>query len=207
MSFNPFSASKNSSFLQKKDDIDTKSANTVSFLEKSSDEIVKLSDNEDSEEKSSSDGSVTSSTAAVSDEKTVDESLPSLDEEDSIFDKSDDSILEQTMTNISTVHPGDDTDSAEDVEETLSQLEEGITKSEPVDETIPEAIEAAIEKTEVPSSEKSNQINVLEVPVTSENVALNILITFVNLAQKRGAFNIQESSKIWECINQFKKSA
>lgn len=56
-------------------------------------------------------------------------------------------------------------------------------------------------------AEKPNQINVLDVPVTNENVALNILVTFVNLAQKRGAFNLKESSKIWECIQQFQRAA
>lgn len=55
--------------------------------------------------------------------------------------------------------------------------------------------------------ETKDQINVLDVEVTNENVALNILITFVNLAQKRGAFNLNESSKIWECIKQFQKSS
>ena len=54
---------------------------------------------------------------------------------------------------------------------------------------------------------QKQQVNVLDVEVTNENTALNILITFVNLAQKRGAFNLNESSKIWECIQQFRKSA
>lgn len=54
---------------------------------------------------------------------------------------------------------------------------------------------------------KQDQINVLDVEVTNENVALNILITFVNLAQKRGAFNLNESAKIWECIKHFQKSS
>ena len=52
----------------------------------------------------------------------------------------------------------------------------------------------------------SQEISVLDVPVTNENVALNILVTFVNLAQKRGAFNLKESAKIWECIEKFQRS-
>jgi len=52
----------------------------------------------------------------------------------------------------------------------------------------------------------TQEINVLDVPVTNENVALNILVTFVNLAQKRGAFNLKESAKIWECIEKFQRS-
>ena len=38
-----------------------------------------------------------------------------------------------------------------------------------------------------------------------ENVALNVLVGFVNLAQKRGVFNVQESAKIWEAIQTFMK--
>ena len=57
-----------------------------------------------------------------------------------------------------------------------------------------------------PKEDESQQINVLDIDVTSENIALNILVTFVNLAQKRGAFNIKESSKIWECIQCFQKA-
>ena len=53
---------------------------------------------------------------------------------------------------------------------------------------------------------EENKINIIDVAVTSENVALNILVTFVNLAQKRGAFDIRESAKIWECIQKFNRN-
>ena len=58
-----------------------------------------------------------------------------------------------------------------------------------------------------PQQQASQEMSVLDVPVTSENVALNILVTFVNLAQKRGAFNLKESAKIWECIEKFQRSS
>lgn len=48
-----------------------------------------------------------------------------------------------------------------------------------------------------------NKINLLDVEVTNENTALNVLIGFLNIAQKRGAFAINESSKIHECIKVF----
>jgi hypothetical protein len=51
-----------------------------------------------------------------------------------------------------------------------------------------------------------DKINILDIEVTNENVALNVLVTFVNLAQKRGAFNLNESAKIWECIQLFQRS-
>ena len=41
------------------------------------------------------------------------------------------------------------------------------------------------------------------VPITDENIALNVMVSFLNLAQKRGAFGIDESAKIWECIQKF----
>ena len=39
--------------------------------------------------------------------------------------------------------------------------------------------------------------------VSDQNKALNLLVSFINLAQKRGAFSLDESSKIWECIKFF----
>jgi hypothetical protein len=36
-------------------------------------------------------------------------------------------------------------------------------------------------------------------------MALNVIISFVSLAQKRGAFSIEESAKIWECVKKFQK--
>jgi hypothetical protein len=43
--------------------------------------------------------------------------------------------------------------------------------------------------------------------VTNETVALNLLVSFLNLAQRRGSFSIDESAKIWECIGKFHKAS
>ena len=59
---------------------------------------------------------------------------------------------------------------------------------------------------DTPSEEPEQKtVDIMDMEITSENVALNVLVTFVNLAQKRGAFNINESAKIWECIQAFQK--
>ena len=50
------------------------------------------------------------------------------------------------------------------------------------------------------------QIKLTDVKVTDENIALNLLVSFISLAQKRGTFTIDESAKIWECISTFSKS-
>lgn len=61
---------------------------------------------------------------------------------------------------------------------------------------------------DTPSEEPEQKtVDIMDMEITSENVALNVLVTFVNLAQKRGAFNIKESAKIWECIQTFQKTA
>lgn len=44
-----------------------------------------------------------------------------------------------------------------------------------------------------------------DIEVRDENTALNLFVSFLNLAQRRGAFNMQESAKIWECIQKFQK--
>ena len=52
---------------------------------------------------------------------------------------------------------------------------------------------------------QQTQVNILDVDVTDENVALNLLVNFVNIAQKRGVYSLPEASKIWECIRRFQK--
>ena len=47
-------------------------------------------------------------------------------------------------------------------------------------------------------------LRLVDVEVESPAIALNVLVSFINLAQKRGAFGIDESAKIWECIQKFK---
>ncbi len=49
------------------------------------------------------------------------------------------------------------------------------------------------------------EIKLTEVPVDNEVVALNLLVSFLNLAQRRGVFTLDESAKIWECITKFQK--
>ena len=51
----------------------------------------------------------------------------------------------------------------------------------------------------------TDETKLVDVPVTNENMALNLLVSFINLAQRRGAFNIDESAKIYECIKKFQK--
>ncbi len=51
------------------------------------------------------------------------------------------------------------------------------------------------------------QTKLTDVEVTSEIVALNLMVSFLNLAQRRGIFSIDESAKIWDCIKKFQKAS
>jgi hypothetical protein len=55
------------------------------------------------------------------------------------------------------------------------------------------------------SGKVEKEIRLVDIPVTDENTALNMMVNFLHLAQKRGAFNLDESAKIWECIQKFQK--
>ena len=61
------------------------------------------------------------------------------------------------------------------------------------------------EKNENSTDETPKQVNLLDIDVVDENSALNVLVGFIGLAQKRGVFAINESAKIYECIKVFQK--
>ena len=56
---------------------------------------------------------------------------------------------------------------------------------------------------QAPMQEVPIELQLVNTPITDENVALNVLVAYIGLAQKRGCFNIQESAKLWEAIQKF----
>jgi len=49
------------------------------------------------------------------------------------------------------------------------------------------------------------EIKLVDVQINDENTALNVMVSFLSLAQKRGVFTFDESAKIWECIKMFQR--
>ena len=49
------------------------------------------------------------------------------------------------------------------------------------------------------------EVKLVDIQIKDENIALNVMVSFLSLAQKRGVFTFDESAKIWECINVFQK--
>jgi len=56
-----------------------------------------------------------------------------------------------------------------------------------------------------PQTQPQPSEKLVNVEIANENVAFNLIISFLTLAQKRGAFGFDESAKIWECIKKFQK--
>lgn len=50
-----------------------------------------------------------------------------------------------------------------------------------------------------------NEMKLVDIAIKDENTALNVMVNFLGLAQKRGVFSFDESAKIWECIKIFQK--
>jgi hypothetical protein len=53
------------------------------------------------------------------------------------------------------------------------------------------------------ASGENKQVRLVDIPLQSQQDALQLIVTFLNLAQKRGAFTLDESAKLWECIKMF----
>lgn len=59
--------------------------------------------------------------------------------------------------------------------------------------------------TTVASSQQASKL--LSIQITDENMALNVMVGFLELAQRRGTYSFEESAKILECIKKFQKMA
>ena len=52
---------------------------------------------------------------------------------------------------------------------------------------------------------ESKQVLLKDVVVSDKNVAVNLMAVMLDAAQRRGAFNLEESAKIWECIQKMRE--
>ena len=53
---------------------------------------------------------------------------------------------------------------------------------------------------------QQQQVKLTELKVNSENDALNYMVGFLELAQRRGVFTLEEAAKINECVAKFRRS-
>lgn len=58
--------------------------------------------------------------------------------------------------------------------------------------------------TQIPTSNGDvKQMRLVDIEIKNQNDALQLIVTFLNLAQKRGSFTLDESAKLWECVKHF----
>ena len=57
------------------------------------------------------------------------------------------------------------------------------------------------------AQQQQQAVSILDVEINDENTALNVMVQFLTIAQKRGTFNIPESAKIYECLQIFTKKS
>jgi hypothetical protein len=82
---------------------------------------------------------------------------------------------------------------------------DNITITEEVPQQEPVLTEETQQQTSVPQEAPvaDQPVVLVNVPITDANVAFNVMISFLTVAQKRGAFAINESAKLWECLKFF----
>ena len=51
--------------------------------------------------------------------------------------------------------------------------------------------------------QQQQEVRLVDVPVQNDNIALNLMAAFLNMANRRGAFSLEESAKIHECVKHF----
>ena len=88
------------------------------------------------------------------------------------------------------------------VAEATSPVVESSSSVKTTDEAVPVSASASAS---APVPPKEKEIRLTEIPVVDEITALNLMVSFLGLAQKRGAYTIDEASKIWECIKKFQR--
>ena len=66
-----------------------------------------------------------------------------------------------------------------------------------------EIISTASQRTAATAAPSQEQVRLVDAVIHDQNVALNVIVGFIGVAQKRGCFAIDESAKIFECIKMF----
>jgi len=93
------------------------------------------------------------------------------------------------------------------METSASQIKKTKKTKQPIQQEPATPVPPALQpiKEEEPSQPEQKEIRLVDIPINDENVALNVMVGFLNIAHKRGVFTIDESAKIWECISKFQK--
>ena len=56
------------------------------------------------------------------------------------------------------------------------------------------------------TQQQQQQVKLADLKVNTENDALNYMVGFLELAQRRGVFTLEEAAKINECVAKFRRN-
>ena len=67
--------------------------------------------------------------------------------------------------------------------------------------------EQVAQQTDVQPQQQQQQVKLADLKVNTENDALNYMVGFLELAQRRGVYTLEEAAKINECVAKFRRPA
>ena len=62
-----------------------------------------------------------------------------------------------------------------------------------------------VEQSEGTPQQPQQQVKLADLKVNTENDALNYMVGFLELAQRRGVYTLEEAAKINECVAKFRR--
>ena len=88
---------------------------------------------------------------------------------------------------------------------TMEKTEKEVPSQQPEQQSEQQPEQQSEQQPEQQPQQQPQQPDISKLVIADENTALNVMVSFLHMAQKRGAFNIEESAKAWECIQMFMK--
>jgi hypothetical protein len=67
--------------------------------------------------------------------------------------------------------------------------------------------EQVAQQTDAQPQQQQQQVKLADLKVNTENDALNYMVGFLELAQRRGVYTLEEAAKINECVAKFRRPA
>lgn len=57
------------------------------------------------------------------------------------------------------------------------------------------------------NAKPSVPVRLVDTKISDKNVAFNVILGFIGMAQKRGTYSLDESAKLFECVKMFEWEA
>ena len=70
-----------------------------------------------------------------------------------------------------------------------------------------DSTEQVAQQTDTQPQQHQQQVKLADLKVNTENDALNYMVGFLELAQRRGVYTLEEAAKINECVAKFRRPA